>query len=381
MPPSVGKDEISKEASAAVPPFTMDSLRKQLEAAGCFAISEATAIYYMLRDFAILGALYWLYPYCSNWALHVLWWNVVGFFGWSLFVVGHDCGHRTFSRSLLVNDVLGHVCHTPLLVPFHSWRISHYHHHMNHNHVEKDHSWKPVKWHRYSQWDELTKFVRFTPLVAFLYPWYLISDNEMASGNHFNPWSRLFAPEERQGACISVACVVGWLSLLLWNVPLWTLLDAYVVPYIIFTYWLSMVTYLHHTDSRVPYYRDGEWSFLKGALSTIDRSYGSSAVDHLMHDIGTHTVHHIFFTKIPHYNLRKATALLKPVLGEFFVEDNTFFALAFWRSSRECHYVNDEGTIVKYQPHSFQPSAKTPSHLRPQPSTVNDQLPGKPYKR
>ncbi len=181
-----------------------------------------------------------------------------------------------------------------------------------------------------------------------------------ASGNHFNPYTaHLFTKEERPQVALSVFCVLAFLGGLLYAVPFWTFVDAYLVPYFIFTYWLSMVTYLQHTDVQATYYRDGEWSYLKGnahththpplhftslhlthhsqlstcesgtdsgrcvwcagALSTVDRSY-FDIIDHLQHDIGTHVVHHLFFTKVPHYNLRKATAAIKPLIGKYFLE-------------------------------------------------------------
>lgn len=36
---------------------------------------------------------------------------LVGMIGFSIFVVGHDCGHGTFSPYKWVNDIFGHVCH------------------------------------------------------------------------------------------------------------------------------------------------------------------------------------------------------------------------------------------------------------------------------
>lgn len=278
----------------------------------------------------MIAMLYYFRPwFMSNWLLHFVWWNVVGFFGWALFVVGHDCGHRTFSKYLWINDVCGHICHSVLLVPFHSWRISHYLHHCNHNHVEKDESWKPIPRAVYKTFEEWLVFIRFTPVLGFMYPYYLLSDNRFTSGNHFNPYTeRLFTKEERPMIFLSVSCVLAFLGILFYNFPILTLIDAYFIPWLLFTYWLSMVTYLQHTDIKATYYRDGEWTYLKGALSTIDRSY-FDLVDHFMHDIGTHVVHHLFFTKLPHYNLRKATKAVLPILGQYYIRDTTFFPLAF----------------------------------------------------
>jgi fatty acid desaturase len=42
-----------------------------------------------------------------------------------------------------------------------------------------------------------------------------------------------------------------------------TLLDAYFAPYLIFSAWLSLVTFLQHSDPQAVYYRDGEWTYLK----------------------------------------------------------------------------------------------------------------------
>ena len=54
------------------------------------------------------------------------------FYGWVLvgaFLIGHDCGHGSFSSSRRVNSLVGWLCLAPLANSFHSWRLTHERHH------------------------------------------------------------------------------------------------------------------------------------------------------------------------------------------------------------------------------------------------------------
>ncbi len=74
----------------------------------------------------------------------------------------------------------------------------------------------------------------------------------------------------------------------------------YIAPYLIVNMWLVMITLLQHTHPSLPHYNDQEWEWLRGALSTVDRSYG--LLDIVFHHIAdTHVCHHLFST-MPHYH-------------------------------------------------------------------------------
>ena len=49
------------------------------------------------------------------------------------FVVGHDCGHRSFCKNKLVEDIVGSIMFMPLIYPFDPWRIKHNQHHAHTN--------------------------------------------------------------------------------------------------------------------------------------------------------------------------------------------------------------------------------------------------------
>jgi omega-6 fatty acid desaturase (delta-12 desaturase) len=60
-----------------------------------------------------------------------------------VWVLAHECGHQSFSESELVNNTVGTICHSLLLVPFHPWRITHGKHHNNTGSCENDEVFAP----------------------------------------------------------------------------------------------------------------------------------------------------------------------------------------------------------------------------------------------
>ena len=78
---------------------------------------------------------------------------ISGFFMWCIFVIGHDCGHGLFSNNNTINTIIGEFCHSfILLTPYYPWKKSHYLHHCNHNHKDKDYS---HKWYKIGEKDIL----------------------------------------------------------------------------------------------------------------------------------------------------------------------------------------------------------------------------------
>ena len=46
-----------------------------------------------------------------------------------LFIIQHDCGHRSFFESWRANDILGFLSGVLTLTPYHCWRKQHAAHH------------------------------------------------------------------------------------------------------------------------------------------------------------------------------------------------------------------------------------------------------------
>lgn len=341
--------DLSPHTPAGELPFTLKDLRSAIPAY-CFEPSVARSLAYFFFDLGIIAGLYAAAAAINTWWFLPIFWFAQGTMFWALFVVGHDCGHGSFSKHKWLNNLVGHLSHTPILVPYHGWRISHRTHHANTGNIDTDESWYPVTESKYDAMTWPEKLIRFyLPLLA--YPIYLFRRSpSRPGGTHFSPSSPLFKPSEKWDVLTSTIWLIGMLGLLAgigYQYGLVFLATYYLVPYVIFVVWLDLVTFLHHTEADIPWYTNDDWYFLKGALSTIDRDYGIFNPIH--HDIGTHVAHHIFLS-IPHYYLQDATAAIKPVLGSYYRKSTVPIWKSFFRSAKACHFVADQGSPVYYQP-------------------------------
>jgi len=277
-------------------------------------------------------------------------------------VLAHECGHQSFSESELLNNIVGTIFHSLLLVPYHSWRITHGKHHNNTGSCEHDEVFAPST---RTQW--VGKLLRESPLenvwgvfimltVGWL-PGYLIFN---ATGpkkyvgknaNHFSPSAVFFKEEEYWMIVQTVIAFFICVGLLGYAISVFGFAMVglfYLLPLMDVNYHLVLITYLQHTDVFMPHFRGKEWNWLRGALCTVDRSFGP-LLDHTFHHISdTHVCHHLF-SKMPFYHAQEATECIRKVLGPYYMKDETSIARALLRSYSACQFIEDEGDIVFYK--------------------------------
>jgi fatty acid desaturase len=144
-------------------------------------------------------------------------------------------------------------------------------------------------------------------------------------------------------------------------------------PLLVVYAWLTLVTWLQHTDVQVPHLDSSVWTWERGAAQSIDRSY-HWILDVLHHRIGTtHQMHH-FVPTIPHYHAVEATAALRTAFPEVHRVDPTPICAALWHVATKCIvcYKQGDGTYL------FTPPVPTPM---PMPTSRADvwRLAGKSY--
>jgi len=292
--------------------------------------------------------------------------------------LGHECGHGAFSESQTFNDVVGFILHQALLVPYFAWQFTHAKHHRRTNHLTDGESHVPSTGRenglgpnneREELYAAMHEVIGDGPFALFeiwshLYmgwPLYLMG---LAStgrldhagkplkgiADHFRPSSPMFPPKVYNKMLLSTVTVFAAFAGLGWAMKEYGVLPVvlwYFGPYIYVNWWLVLYTWLQHTDPSVPQYGADEWTWVKGALSTIDRPYG--IFDFFHHKIGsTHVAHHLFH-EMPCYHAKEATAALKAYLEPLglYNYDPTPWYSAMWRVAKTCHYV-EETTGIQY---------------------------------
>nr|GMC82050.1 delta(12)-fatty-acid desaturase FAD2-like [Ipomoea batatas]GMC86138.1 delta(12)-fatty-acid desaturase FAD2-like [Ipomoea batatas] len=354
------KSDVVKRVPYAKPAFTVGEIKKAIPP-HCFQRSVLRSFSYVVYDLIIASLLYYvatsyfhLLPHPLSYLAWPLYWICQGCVLTGVWVIAHECGHHAFSDYQWLDDTVGLILHSALLVPYFSWKYSHRRHHSNTGSLERDEVFVPkkksgMKW--YSKYLSNPPGRAFTLLVQLTLGWplYLMFN---VSGRpyprfacHYDPYSPIYSDRERAQIFLSDAgifAVTYGLYRLVAAKGLPWVLCVYGVPLLIVNGFLVLITFLQHTHPSLPHYDSSEWDWVRGALSTVDRDYG--ILNKVFHNItDTHVAHHLFST-MPHYHAMEATKAIKPILGEYYQFDGTPVFNAMFREVKECMYVEpDEG--------------------------------------
>lgn len=268
-----------------LPDYTINDIRNAIPK-HCYERSALRGLYYVFRDIASLATTFYICNrfvtphYVPSTAVRALLWAlytvIQGFFATGLWVLAHECGHQSFSPSKVLNDTVGWICHSALLVPYFSWKISHGKHHKATGNIERDMVHVPKTREAYATRigklaHELTELTEETPIFTALHlvgqqlaGWFIyISTNATGHDNHerqlegrgkgkkngffggvnhFDPSSPLYEAKDAKlvllsdlGLGIAVSILVmlgrtyGWNNMAVW----------YFIPYLWVNHWLG----------------------------------------------------------------------------------------------------------------------------------------------
>lgn len=345
----------------------------------CFERSIITSFYHVFKNiFFSLALAYIANNYIflfSNKIVRICFWfsyiYTQGLLYTGFWVLAHECGHQAFSEYGVLNDVVGFILHSYLLVPYFSWKYTHGKHHKFTGNIKHDMVFVPktkvefIKKYKVNTINEITSESPINTLFSLLFQqlggwishlFFNTSGKKYENKskfkiNHFHPSSPLFEKKNYWNILISDFGILLQIILLKKSYEYFGgfyFLMNWFLPYLFVNHWLVFITYLQHTDPRLPHYDDEKWNFSNGAASTIDRDFGFVG-KYLFHNIiETHVLHH-FCSRIPFYHARKATKHIKEALGPHYQYSNENMWVALWKSSRKCQYVDGNDGVLMYR--------------------------------
>jgi omega-6 fatty acid desaturase (delta-12 desaturase) len=222
-----------------------------------------------------------------------------------LFMIQHDCGHRSFFRSPRLNDFLGHLIGILTLTPHGYWRRAHNIHHATSGNLDQrgigDVNVLTVSEYRsLPRWKRLAyriyrhpiAFLGIGPLYVFVIKFRLPLD--LLRRHPGTLWSIMLTNVAILAFLTGMAFWLGLPGMLMVQAPIIFLTSLAGV-------WLF---YIQHQFEDTDWRRDEKWDFHQAALR------GSSFFDlpqplrWLTADIGIHHIHHLS-SRIPNYRLRE----------------------------------------------------------------------------
>lgn len=344
---------------------TKSQVRKAVPA-HCFQRNTAKSMLYagisVAQSAACLGLGLLLPMKMATLPLWLAYAAVTGTVWTGMWVVAHECGHGAFSDNRKLQDAVGYILHTALLVPYFSWQRSHAVHHQHTNHITKGETHVPVvvnarpgienmggeeelrNSRRFGKgaWGSLQLFLHLVIGWPAYLLWGATGGPKYGTSNHFIPvkpfntnlWPASW-PLKVWRSDMGILGMVTGLCMLAAKFGAAKIALLYGSPLLVTNMWLVLYTWLQHTDVDVPHLTNDAFSYMRGAFLTVDRPYGP-VFDWLHHKIGsTHVAHHIDCT-IPHYHAREATAAIAKAFPKAYLYDPTPVHVALWRVACNC---------------------------------------------
>jgi acyl-lipid omega-6 desaturase (Delta-12 desaturase) len=220
-----------------------------------------------------------------------------------IFIIFHDCGHRSFFVSKRANNIVGIIMGIIAFTPFYKWHYQHWKHHATSGNLDKrgigdvwtmtvDEYLKSSRWNRFFYRCFRNPFFMFTvgPLLVVLI------QNRMAkkSLTRLEKWNVHLTNIFVLAMAASISLVIGLKAYLLIQVPI--ILIGHSIGL-----WLF---YIQHQFDDVSWERENKWDYKVSAITGSSFLKLPAVLQWFTGNIGYHHVHHLS-SRIPNYYLEK----------------------------------------------------------------------------
>jgi omega-6 fatty acid desaturase (delta-12 desaturase) len=267
--------------------------------------STARALWQIINTLGPL-ALIWYLMYLSR---PVSIWLVVplamlaGAFLVRIFIIFHDCGHGSFFKSHLANEVVGFITGLLAFTPFYQWRWDHAIHHATSGHLDKRGTgdvWTMTvqEYLESSRWKRFAYRLARNPFVLFVIAPVVVL---MIKQRFPSPGAN---KRERNSVHLMNVAILGMAVGLSFVFGIGTYVLIQLTAMAVAGgagFWLF---YVQHQFEGVYWEREEEWDYATAALQGSSFYKLPKVLQWFSGNIGYHHIHHLS-AKIPNYNLER----------------------------------------------------------------------------
>ncbi len=239
------------------------------------------------------------YPY---WVTFLLSFAAIGFLI-RVFIIFHDCGHRSFFKSKKANTIVGMILGLLVFTPFYKWHQQHKVHHQTSANLDKR-GIGDVWTMTVDEYNEASPRERFM-YRAFRNPWIMFTVGSLFVVFITNRSTNFkMTKQEKQNvyftnilllaSAVAISLIIGVKEYLMIQLPV--ILIAHSIGI-----WLF---FIQHQFEDVVWERETRWNYKISAIEGSSFLKLPRVFQWFTGNIGYHHVHHLS-SKIPNYNLEK----------------------------------------------------------------------------
>jgi omega-6 fatty acid desaturase (delta-12 desaturase) len=299
--------------------------------------STPRALWQIVNTLVPMAGLWYLmyHSYTISWWLTVPLAILAGAFLVRVFIIFHDCGHGSFFKSRMANDITGVITGVLTLTPYYHWRWEHNIHHATSGHLDKrgiGDIWtltvqeylEASRWKRFAYRLARNPFILFViaPLYVFIVRQRFPSLNANTRERHSVYMMNLAIA----GMAIGLSATFGIKAYLLIQLIIIAVAGSAGV-------WLF---YVQHQFEGVYWERGENWDYTAAALQGSSFYKLPRILQWFSGNIGFHHIHHLS-ARIPNYNLErchKADPLFQQVKPVTLLGSFKSFTFRLWDEQR-----------------------------------------------
>lgn len=255
-----------------------------------------------IGPFTVIWILMYFSLEISYWITLALAFPAAGFMV-RIFIIFHDCGHKSFFKSAVWNERIGFLTGLFSFTPYHKWHRSHNKHHATVGNLDKrgigdvltmtiDEFVSAPKGRQlfYRIYRNPVVMLLIAPPIIFI-----VQNRFFDKGARFREkWNTVLTTLVLLVIIGGISLIIGFKSFVLIQMPVLYLASVSGV-------WLF---YVQHQFERVKWFRDSEWDYETVALQGSSFYKLPGMLQWFSGNIGFHHVHHLS-SRIPNYKLEQ----------------------------------------------------------------------------